>query len=39
MTSDQKDAQAAMFDKIGKEVTSELAAAIARLDQRPLMKG
>lgn len=39
MTTDQKEGQLDMLNRVGKEVNAELAAQLARLDQRPLMTG
>jgi len=39
MTGDLPLDKARMIDKVGLEVSAEMAASIERLDQRPLMTG
>lgn len=39
MTSDDEPAKGEMIDGLGKSVGPEIALSVARLDQRPLMKG
>lgn len=39
MIGDQTEHKNEMVNRVGREVSAEMADSIARLDQRPLMKG